>query len=91
MYSSSFSSLALKPNAGLRIHNEPPPILRSETHLWFPNMQFFTGWSCQPHAQPPTWRTRSHIYNPWDLAQLYPQALGTHFSRLLRQAWDYIL
>ena len=25
------------------------------------------------------WRTRSHIYNPWDwVAQLYPQALGTH-------------
>ena len=35
---------------------------------------FFTGWGCQPRAQPPTWRTRYHIYNPWDwVAQLYPR------------------
>ena len=29
---------------------------------------------CQPHSQPPTWRTRSHIYVPWDgVVQLYPR------------------
>jgi hypothetical protein len=57
-------------------------------HFWFPNRQFFTGWGYQPHAQPPTWKTRFHIYNPWDrVVQLYPQALGTHFSRLLWHAW----
>ena len=50
--------------------------------------QFFTGCGRKPHAQIPTWRTRSLIYNLWDwLAQLYPQPLGTHFNRLLRPAW----
>ena len=30
----------------------------------------------------------SHIYNPWDwVTQLYPDALGTHFGRILRHAW----
>ena len=49
-------------------------------YFWFPNRQFFTGWDYQPHAQPPTWRTRSYIYNPLDwMAQLYPQALGDPF------------
>jgi hypothetical protein len=59
------------------------------SHFWFPNREFsFTGWGYQPHTQPPTWRTRSHNYNSWDsVALLYPQALGTHFSRLLRHAW----
>ena len=23
-------------------------------HFWFPNGQVCTGWSCQPHAQPPS-------------------------------------
>ena len=32
----------------------------------FPNRQFFTGWCCEPHVQPPTWRTRSYIFNPWE-------------------------
>ena len=30
-------------------------------HFWFPNRQPFLEWGCQPHAQPPTWRTSSHI------------------------------
>ena len=41
-------------------------------HFWFPNRQFFfTGRGCQPHAQPPSWRIRSHgwvtvglLFNP---------------------------
>jgi len=23
---------------------------------------FFMGWGCQPHAQPPTWRTRISLF-----------------------------
>ena len=65
--------------------------LGPRSHIWFPNRQFFTEWGCQPHAQPPAWTTRSHIYNPWDwVVQLYPQALGTHFSCLLLHAWGTV-
>ena len=40
------------------------------------------------YDQPPTWKTGSHIFNPWDrVVQLYFQTLGTHFSRRLRHAW----
>ena len=89
---SSSSSMTLQSNAGLRLYNGPPPSNLPWPHFWFPDRQFFTGWGCQPHAQPPAWRTRSHIYNPWDwMAQLYPQALGTHFSRLLRASLGYSL
>lgn len=53
---------------------------------------FFTVWGRQPHAQPPTWRTRSLIYNPRDwVAQLYPQALGSHlvaFYNMQGIQWD---
>ena len=49
---------------------------------------FLRGGVVNPTPNPPTWRTRPHIYNSWDwVAQLYPQALGTHFSHLLRHAW----
>ena len=90
IHKSPSSSLALQPNAGLRLHNGPPPLNLSDA-IWFLNRQFFTGWGCQPYAQPPTWRTRSYMYNPrnW-VAQLYPQALGTYLSRLLRHAWATI-
>jgi hypothetical protein len=30
----------------------------SEASLRFSQRVFFMGWGCQPHAQPPTWRTR---------------------------------
>jgi hypothetical protein len=33
-------------------------------HLRFPNCWLFPGWGCQPHAQPPTWRTRSTYLYP---------------------------
>ena len=49
---------------------------------------FFCGVRLSTHAQPPSWRNRSHIYNSLDwVTQLCPQALGTHFSRLLQYAW----
>jgi hypothetical protein len=39
--------------------------IRSLGHLRFPNSNFFTGWDCQPHSQPPTWRTRPlYLYPP---------------------------
>ena len=28
----------------------------------FLNKYMFTGWDCQPHAQPPTWRTRVSLF-----------------------------
>ena len=86
--SSSSSSLSLQPNVGLRLKKDLIQTLGPRLHFWFPNRQFFTGRGSQHHVQPRTWRTRSHIYNPWDwVAQPNPLALGTHFSRLLWCAW----
>ena len=45
----SSSSLALQPNAGLRLHNGPLP--NFPKLFWFPKSHFFMGWGCQPHAQ----------------------------------------
>jgi hypothetical protein len=28
----------------------------------FRNSLFFMGWGCQPHAQPPTWRSRVSLF-----------------------------
>ena len=36
-------------------------------HLRFWNSGFFTGWSHQPHTQPPIWRTSLCIYFLWRL------------------------
>jgi hypothetical protein len=54
-------------------------------HSW-PCKRIFTVESFQPHAQPPTWRTIL-VTSGDRVTQLYPQALGTHSSRLLRHAW----
>jgi hypothetical protein len=32
--------------------------------LGFCTIGFFPGWGCKPHAQPPTWRTRSLNFYP---------------------------
>ena len=47
-------------------------------HPWVPvNIEF--GLRMKEEDQVP------YVYNPWDwVVQLYPQALCTHFSRLLR-------
>jgi hypothetical protein len=35
----------------------------SEASLRFSEHKFFSlGWGCQPHAQPPTWRTRVSLF-----------------------------
>ena len=76
-----FFSIGTTTHAGLCLHNGPQVqghISGSLTGV------FLIGWGCQPHAQPTTQRTRSHIHNPWDwVVQLYPQTLVIHFSRLL--------
>jgi hypothetical protein len=54
----------------------------------FVTISFLQGWivSTAPNPQPGGPGLR--IYDPGDrVAQLYPQALGTHFSRILRHAW----
>ena len=92
--------MALQPNAGLRFHNESPPYpsiswLLLPFHqtfprldFWFHNRQFFMRWGYQPHAQPLIWRTRSHIYNPWDwVAQLYP----SHWVPILVAFYDRLV
>jgi hypothetical protein len=56
--------------------------LNSYLFFEFPDIRIFTGWGFQPHDQPPTSRTM-----PQFLTELYPQALGNHFSRLLRHAF----
>ena len=54
----------------------------------FLTCSFFYGVELVTPHPPPTWRTRSQIYNPRDwVAQLYLQTLGTQFSRFLRRAW----
>ena len=34
----------------------------SEADCWVSEQIIFTVWSCQPHAQPPTWRTRLSLF-----------------------------
>ena len=78
------SSLALKPTADLRLHDQPPP-QNFQGHI----SNFHTGSllrggvaNLTPNPQPggpgPTFITPGTGY---------PQALGTHFSRLLRHVW----
>jgi hypothetical protein len=54
----------------------------------FVTVIFFRGWIVGPAPNPQPGGPGLIIYIPGDsVAQLYPQALGTHFSRLLRHAW----
>jgi hypothetical protein len=87
----SSSSVALQSNADLRLLNGPLPVhsrLFRGHILGFLTVSFLQ-WQViclSPNPQPggPVHR----IYNPRSrVAQLYPQALGTHFGRLLRPAW----
>jgi hypothetical protein len=56
--------------------------------LGLPDNRIFTGRGCQPHAQSPNLEDQASVFvTPGDrVTQLYPQTLGTHFSRLLRHA-----
>jgi hypothetical protein len=86
--------MALHSNADLCLLNGPLPVILIDLtvprpHLKFPNCWLFPGWGRQPHAQPPSLEDQVSIFiSPEDwVDQLYPQALSTHFSRLLRHAW----
>jgi hypothetical protein len=67
--------MALQPNSGPGLP------------LWgFVTITFLQGWIVNP--APNLEDQASVLITPGDrVAQLYPQALGTHFSRLLRHAW----
>jgi hypothetical protein len=63
--------------------------------IGLPDNGIFTGWGCQPHAQPPAWRTRpryllpsqtdrvTHL-TPWYWVPILVAFYGTHELR-----WDY--
>jgi hypothetical protein len=54
----------------------------------FVTITFLQGWIVSPRPTPNLEDQVSVFMTPGDrVAQLYPQALGTHFSRLLRHAW----
>jgi hypothetical protein len=54
----------------------------------FVTITFLRGWIVSPAPNPQPGGRGLRIYEPGDrVAQLYPQALGTHFSRLLRHEW----
>jgi hypothetical protein len=54
----------------------------------FVTITYLQGWIVSPAPNPQPGGPGLHIYDPQRQgAQLYPQALGTHFSRLLRYTW----
>jgi len=62
--------MALQSIADLQLLNGLLPVISTinltvpRPHLRFPNCWPFLGWGCQPHFQPPTWRTRSPYLYP---------------------------
>jgi hypothetical protein len=51
--------------------------------LGFRNNKLLQGWIVSPAPNPQPGGPSLRIYDPGDrVAQLYPQALGTHFSRM---------
>jgi hypothetical protein len=67
-------------------------------HLRFPNNNIFTGWSCQPHAQPPTWRTRPlYLYPPeagwpsYTPGHWVPISIASYDTHGLRWGYSYFL
>jgi hypothetical protein len=73
--------MALQPNSGPGLPTLLPPI---RGFCW----GFLRGSIVSPAPNPQPGGPGLRIYDPGDrVAQLYPQALGTHFCRLLRHAW----
>jgi len=66
----------------------PHRILAFMSSLWIHNEMFFMGWSCQPHNEPSTTRTKlPYLYGlekVWP--QFYSQAPSAHFDCLLHYA-----
>jgi hypothetical protein len=70
--------MALQPNSGPGLS------------FWgFVTITFLQRWIVSPAPNPQPGGPGLNIYDPQRdrVAQIYPQALGTHFSRLLRHAW----
>jgi hypothetical protein len=65
--------MALQPNSG------------SGLPCWGFITTFLEGWIVSPAPNPQPGGPGLRIYD--SRRQLYPQALGTHFSRRLRHAW----
>jgi hypothetical protein len=96
---SSSSSMALQSNADLRLLNGLLPVISIDLsvlrpHLRSPNCWLFTGWGRQPHAQPPTWRTRSPYLYPLETG--WPSYTPRHrvpilvaFYDMHGLQWDY--
>jgi hypothetical protein len=90
-YRKSFSSSALQSNADLRLLNGLLPVISNRSDcsevsklLTFPGVG-----SLAPRPTPNLEDQVSILFiSPGDwVAQLYPEAPSTHFSRLLRHAW----
>jgi hypothetical protein len=85
--------MALQSNADLRLLNGLLPVISIDQtvlrpHLRFPNCWLFRGGVVAPRQTPNLEGQVSIFISPGDwVAQLYPQAPSTHFSRLLRHAW----
>jgi hypothetical protein len=76
--------MALQPNSG-----PVPTLFLHRGFCWgFVTITFLQGWIVSPAPNPKPGGPGIRIYDPGDrVAQLYPQALGTHFSRFLRHGW----
>jgi hypothetical protein len=88
--------MALQSNADLRLLNGLLPIISILQSIWlfrghilgFLNVDFFRGEVVAPRPTPNLEDQVFIFISPGDcVAQLYPQAASTHFSRLLRHAW----
>jgi hypothetical protein len=63
LHSSLFAALLLHPLQLLFIAAQLSIYQSHPRHLWgFLNIDFFPEWGCQPHTQPPTWRTRVSLF-----------------------------
>jgi hypothetical protein len=64
------------------------PNLGPDLPCWgFITITFLRGWIVSPVPNPQPGGVSIFMIPGDRVAQLYPQALGTHFSRLLRHAW----
>jgi hypothetical protein len=76
--------MALQSNADLRL-------LNGYHILGFLTVDFSRVGSLAPRPTPNLEDQVSIFISPGDrVAQLYPQAMSTHFNRLLRHAWSWI-
>jgi hypothetical protein len=93
-FANATALIALKP-VRKWLHHHHHHHLWDDSQLWaiaflgFPDNRIFTGWGLSTPRPTPNLEEQASVFiTPGDrVTQLYPQALGTHFSRLLRHAW----